>query len=89
MLFSSRMYFDSSMKQLFRMDSISIAGLVRAVCSGMISIREARDAIAPPKRLAVFLYVCAHGSSVRVTADRFGIGSATVSAIVKEVAAVV
>ncbi|KAE9095785.1 hypothetical protein PF010_g16575 [Phytophthora fragariae] len=32
MLFSSRLYFDSSMKELFRMDSSSIAALFKAVC---------------------------------------------------------
>lgn len=37
----------------------------------------------------MFLYLCAHGSSTRVTADRFAIGPATVAGIVKEVAAVV
>ncbi|KAE9127104.1 hypothetical protein PF006_g16574 [Phytophthora fragariae] len=89
MLFSSRLYFDSSMKELFRMDSSSIAALFKAVCPGMVPTRDAPDAVVPPKRLAVFLYVCAHGSSVRVTADKFAIGPATVSVIVKDLAAIV
>ncbi|KAG3010825.1 hypothetical protein PC121_g13080 [Phytophthora cactorum] len=65
MLFSSRLYFDSSMKGLFCMDSSSIVALFKAVFSGMVPNRDAPDAIVPPKRLAIFLYVCAHGPSPR------------------------
>ncbi|KAF1793407.1 hypothetical protein GQ600_460 [Phytophthora cactorum] len=71
LLFSSRVYFDSSMKDMFRMDSSSIVALFKAVCPGMVpKNRDAPDAIVPPKRLAIFLYVCPHGSTSRVTADR-------------------
>ncbi|KAG2949209.1 hypothetical protein PC117_g5428 [Phytophthora cactorum] len=54
MLLSSRVYFDSSMKDIFRMDSSRIVALFKAVCPGMVpKNRDAPDAIVPPKRLAI------------------------------------
>ncbi|OWZ19853.1 Heat shock protein70 [Phytophthora megakarya] len=89
MLFSSRIYFDGSMTNLFRMDSSTIDALIRTVCPHLTTARKAPDAVLPPLRVAVFLYLCAQGSSLEATADRFAIRPSTVCGIVREVAAIV
>ncbi|KAF4134755.1 DDE superfamily endonuclease [Phytophthora infestans] len=89
MLFSSRLYFDTSVKGLFRMDSSSFAALHQAICPHLVVHRDASDVVDPPMRLSVFLYLSAQAASVRATADKFAIGPSTVSGIVKEVAGVI
>ncbi|KAG1697404.1 hypothetical protein DVH05_016279 [Phytophthora capsici] len=89
MLFSSRLYFDTSVKDLFRMDSSSFSALHQAICPHLVVHRDATDVVDPPMRLSVFLYLSAQAASVRATADKFAIGPSTVSGIVKEVAGVI
>ncbi|KAG1686544.1 hypothetical protein DVH05_006446 [Phytophthora capsici] len=89
MLFSSRIYFDGSMSNLFRMDSSTIDALIRTVTPHLTTGRMAPDAVLPPVRVAVFLYLCAQGTSLEATADRFAIGPSTVSGIVREVSSIV
>ncbi|KAF1785762.1 hypothetical protein GQ600_20853 [Phytophthora cactorum] len=80
MLLSSRVFFDGSMQTLFRMDSRSITALAHAVCPHFSPARDTPDAVLPSIRLAVFLFLCAHGATLEMTADRFAIRSSTVSA---------
>ncbi|KAG6949181.1 hypothetical protein JG687_00015040 [Phytophthora cactorum] len=89
MLLSSRVFFDGSMQTLFRMDSRSITALAHAVCPHFSPARDTPDAVLPSIRLAVFLFLCAHGATLEMTADRFAIRSSTVSGIIREVAATI